>query len=348
MKLRKWLKIALLILGLAGIGVFLIWAFMEGRKELTAEQEREQPVKTASHVSVQNGEVVLTLDTEVQKRSGIGTSVLGAASHQEELKAYGTVLSFDPLVTLRDQYAAAQAKWESTEASLAKSSKVYERRKTLLEEKAISPETFQSDEQTWRADKANLFSAIESFQMLKSQIEQQWGPVLAKWVYEESPQFNRLRHREEVLLQLTLPSDIMIESPPETALVETSYGNKVSAKLVGSAPRTDPRIQGQSFFYVAPAHDVGMLPGMNVIAYLPTGPQEQGVIISGSAIVWWQGKPWVYVQTDSTHFVRRVISTDTPVTDGWFLKKGISPGDRIVTKGAQQLLSEEFRTRSRW
>jgi hypothetical protein len=344
MKLNKWLKIVLVIIVLAGIGTMLIWAIMHGRKELAMEQEREQPIKAPSRVSAQGREAVVTLDPDTQKEGGIVTSPLETASHQRELIAYGTVLSFQPLINLRDQYAAAQAKWESAESSLSKSSKIYERRQQLLQEKAISPEMFQSDEQTWRADKAGLFSAREEFQMLKSQIEQQWGPVLAKWVYEESPQFNRLRFQEEVLLQVTLPSDVMITSPPSAALVDTSYATKISAKFIVSASRTDPRIQGQSFFYVAPAKDVGMLPGMNVIAYLATGPRVQGVVIPSSAVVWWQGNAWVYIQTDSVHFVRREVSTDSPVKDGWFLKKVELQGDRIVIKGAQLLLSEEFRT----
>lgn len=61
------------------------------------------------------------------------------------------------------------------------------------------------------------------------------------------------------------------------------------------------------------------------------------------AVVWWQGRAWIYVQRDPTLFARRELATDSPVPGGWFIAQGISPDQRVVTKGAQQLLSEEFR-----
>ena len=80
-----------------------------------------------------------------------------------------------------------------------------------------------------------------------------------------------------------------------------------------------------------------------MLAYLPIGPTVQGVMIPAAAVVWWQGKAWVYVQTDPNHFVRRELSTETPVPEGWFVGTGLAAGDSIVVRGAQLLLSEEFR-----
>ena len=64
---------------------------------------------------------------------------------------------------------------------------------------------------------------------------------------------------------------------------------------------------------------------------------EQGV-------VWWQGKAWVYQQTAPDRFVRRALSTETPVPSGFVVAKGFDPGEKIVLNGAQSLLSEEFRS----
>ena len=83
---------------------------------------------------------------------------------------------------------------------------------------------------------------------------------------------------------------------------------------------------------------------MNVLAYLANGSRMQGVIVRAAAVVWWQGKAWIYVQKDTERFARREISTDTPVEDGWFVVNGLLPDDRIVTTGAQLLLSEELRS----
>ncbi|MBI1929785.1 hypothetical protein HYR99_36740 [Candidatus Poribacteria bacterium] len=96
-----------------------------------------------------------------------------------------------------------------------------------------------------------------------------------------------------------------------------------------------------SFFYHTP-QTPGLLPGMNVLAYLPAGPPVEGVIVPASATVWWQGKAWAYMQKEPERFVRREVSTEAPVKDGWFVAKDFSAGARLVVSGAQLLLSEEF------
>ena len=37
------------------------------------------------------------------------------------------------------------------------------------------------------------------------------------------------------------------------------------------------------------------------------------------AIVWWQGRAWAYAQTDAEHFIRREVSTSSPVEGGYFV-----------------------------
>jgi hypothetical protein len=61
-------------------------------------------------------------------------------------------------------------------------------------------------------------------------------------------------------------------------------------------------------------------------------------------MVWWQGYAWVYEQTTPGRFVRRQVPTDSPLESGVFVSRGFSPRDQIVIRGAQTLLSEEFRS----
>ncbi len=86
----------------------------------------------------------------------------------------------------------------------------------------------------------------------------------------------------------------------------------------------------------------GLTPGVNLLAHLSVGNQMQGVIVPSSAVVWSEGRTWVYEQTASDRFTRRVVATDTPIEAGFFVAQGFSPGDRVVTQGAQALLSEEL------
>ena len=119
-------------------------------------------------------------------------------------------------------------------------------------------------------------------------------------------------------------------------------------RYISPATRTDPKIQGLSFFYAAAANS-GVLPGMNVRAYLASGHSVEGYIVPTAAVVWWSGRAWVYLRLDEDSFSRREIPTDTPTRDGsGFVVPVHAFGEaddppQIVTKAAQLLLSEEFR-----
>ncbi len=337
-------KSILIIITLAGIASLLIWAFLERRGERTIEQEREQPIKAPSRVIIQDGETVIHIDKATQARSGIVLGFPTLTSYQEEIKAYGTVLHLQEFFDLRNQYVEAKAHLKKLQVSHAATSREYERLKILNEEnKNASDKALQAAETAWRSDGAEIRVAQEAIRILKVKARQQWGDVLARWLFGGNPSLNRLIQCKDVLIQITLPADTRIPLIPETVKIQVQDTIFVTAKLVSPSPRTDTRIQGASFFYIAPAKAMHILPGMNVLAYLPLGPQVQGVIIPSSAVVWWQGKAWVYMQKDPEHFIHHEITTENPVENGWFLTTGFTPEDQIIVSGAQLLLSEEFR-----
>jgi len=344
MMLRRLARVLGALLVLAGIGALLVWAFLEGHQEWALERERERPVTAVSRVSVQEHDHVIALDQATQAQSGIVVTSLEASSHQEERKGYGTVMDVDDLIALRKDMATAQAEVDKAQAHLEASRQEYERAQALHADNRISSDkALQAATAAWHTDAANARAAQAARRALEGTARQRWGPVLATWVFEASPDFDRLSQRQEVLLQITIPPDVALASAPPTASIQAADGTRSAARLVSPAPRTDPRIQGLSFFYLAPARSQGLLPGMNVLAYLPVGPPVQGVRVPAAAVVWWQGTAWVYVQKDSNHFMRRAIATEMPVPEGWFVSTGLAAGDSIVVRGAQLLLSEEFR-----
>jgi hypothetical protein len=368
--MKRRLKPILVIIGLMIVVAFLIWVLMQGRKEAAREQEQEHLAKAPSRLSVQNGQTVITLDKATQASSGIAVAPLKQIFHRQELQAYGSILGLQSLVDLRttlinlrktlidlrNSHAAAKAQVEKTRASLDLSSKQYERLKVLYEENQnVSAKTFQAAEAAWHSDQASFQAAQEALNASQKSIEateealqalegsalQQWGPMLKKWLFDNAPAFEQLVRQQNLLIQITLPSGVQVSSAPQSVRVQIASGTALSATLVSPSPRTDPRIQGMSYLYMAPAQ-TGFLSGMNVQAYLPYGSPLKGVFIPGSAIVWWQGKAWVYVQRDSEQFIRREVSTKNPAKNGYFAPKGFKAGEKIVVKGAQMLLSEEF------
>ena len=76
------------------------------------QEEKEEVIKTPSRVSVQNGQIVITLDPETQSQIGITVAPLKAASARNEITAPAVVLSAQELVTARNNYVAAQTALE--------------------------------------------------------------------------------------------------------------------------------------------------------------------------------------------------------------------------------------------
>jgi len=151
-----------------------------------------------------------------------------------------------------------------------------------------------------------------------------------------------LIERQTFLLQITLPPGVILKAPPATASIETGKAARANITFVSPATRIDPKIQGMSFFYTVPA-DSGVLPGMNVLAFLPSGQSIEAASVPASAIVWWQGRAWVYRRTGQDTFARVQIATNLPAPGGGYIAKDVPEDAEIVTRGAQLLLSEEFR-----
>src|SRR5438034_9690928 len=89
----KW--IVALIVGAAVI-VGLGFAFIEGRDEIAREREREAPIKVPPRISrTPEGDVVVTIDSETQKRIAFEIATLAAETVRPEVAAYGR-LQEDP------------------------------------------------------------------------------------------------------------------------------------------------------------------------------------------------------------------------------------------------------------
>ena len=334
----------LLIVVLVGAAAGLLFAFLEGRKEAALEAERERPVKAPTRVEVVNDENVVKLDPETLKKSGIVVATLEAISHRPEIRAYGTVLDLQELIDLRNSYAAANAQAQKAQAALDVTRKEYERQKTLRDSNQnVSEKAFQSAEGAFRTEEANANAAQVALDTFGATARQRWGAVLAKWIIEGTPEFERLRAQEELLLQVTAPLNDPAVIASETAAIQDGDARLIPARLVSSAPRTDPKIQGRSFFYVTPSRDTNLLAGMNVVALLPAGEPVQGVTVAASSAVWLQGKAWIYVQRDAGRFVRREVPTSQPVKGGWVAPENFAKDRRFVVSGGQLILSEEFR-----
>lgn len=342
--MTPFLKKLLLIVVVAGVIGGLFYAYTAARKEAGKEAEQEEPVKAPTRVEEVGGENVVSLDQATQKASGISVAPLKKTSHRLQIPAYGTVVDLQELSNTRNSIATAQAQLDKASASLKVARQDFERAKSLYQKNEnVSEKAMQTADGMLRAEEANSRVAQSAANASQADSLQRWGNVITDWLTRDTAEFERLRVQKDLLIQLTVFPGAGENAGPSVAKVQAANGRFIVGKLVSQAPRTDPRIQGLSFFYVVPVENAPLLPGMNIAALLPMGEPMQGVVVPASAVVWSQGKTWVYQETNSGHFVRREISTEQPVQDGWFETQGVSAGESIVTAGAQFLLSEEFR-----
>lgn len=335
-------------LGAALLVALIIWGFVRGRGEAAIERAREAPVAAPSRVHERNGTTVVVLDSPTQARSGIVVAP-AAAGRGGAVSGYGSVVPLDTLAALHDAYVAAASQAAQARARLDASRRENERLGTLYrDDQNVSARVLETARATSLADQAAAETASDALRTIAARARQDWGPVVGGWITRGSAEFDRLLARRELLVQVTVPPDVAVDTAPATAVLASGPGQRVVARFVSAAARTDPRIQGMSFFYLAPA-SAGLLPGTNVAASLGTASPGAGTsrgraAVPDSAVVWSEGAPWVYVRAEPTAFVRRRIQIDAPAAGGGYLVASIAPGTPIVVRGAQLLLSEEFRS----
>lgn len=339
----SWSMKLLIAAVIVAFGALIGWGFLTGRNVAAVEAERERAIKAPIRVSGEAGETVITLDMETQQRSGIETAALPSAPHREELRAYGMVLDVARLTELNNNYANAKAQVQTAQAKLAMSKPAFERAQKLFNEThVVSQAQLQAAEAAFGTDQAARAAAEAQVRTLTATAYQEWGSVLGKSLVDKSPMITALIERQNFLLQITLPPGVILPVPPVTAAIETGKAARAEITFVSPATRIDPKIQGVSFFYAAAAES-GVLPGMNVLAFLPSGRSIEGAAVPASSIVWWQGRAWVYRRSSQDTFIRAEIATDLPAPGGGYIAKDVPKDAEIVTRGAQLLLSEEFR-----
>ena len=340
----RWLLSSVaLALVIAAIASGAFWFLSERKEEARAEAVREAPAEAPARVIAAAGQTMVKLDAAAQERGGIVVAAVQAVPYRAERRAYATVLDVKGLNELASAYARAQAQCQSAEARLAASRTAFTRAQSLYKDQQnVSAAQLQAAEAAFRADEAALAAATTEARALTATARQEWGETIGDAVIAGDPVARRLIEREDLLVQVTLPPGLSLAQPPPEAAVEKPQGGRAALRYISPATRTDPRIQGMSFFYVAPGTS-GLLPGMNVVALLPADVAGDGELVPESAVVRWQGKDWVYVRTAPDSFVRREVSADVPAAGGGYVVASLPADAEIVTQGAQVLLTEELR-----
>ena len=287
----------------------------------------------------------LKLDTAAQKGAGLQTVIVEAGVLRPEYVATARALGIQPLLELRARYRVALAEQAAFDAQLRKSAESIKRTQTLFNEGIAARRILEEKQALWRSDKAQRGAQQSRISAIEEAAKTAWGSKLSGWTLGAAD--DRLREFVEgsrVLLLVTLPTGKTLAS--RASILIDPEGNRrraQSAEYLSAAPQSDETIQGQSYFFFA--DDSRIRPGMTASAWLADGDAQQvaGVTIPDAALVWSMDQAFVYVKTADDAFSRRPITHFSPTSDGYLVQQDLRVGEEIVSVGAQQLLSQEFR-----
>ena len=336
------------IAAMAAVIAVLLWAVVYfARDELgLAEDRSEEEVVAESAAAAKAGFAAVRVPRESQAASGLGVRGLQPVRLQASAEISGVVVDLQPLFDLRARYLTAAGQARALRAAATNSADEYRRVKGLFEDdRNVSERVVVAAEAQSRSDQARLAAADQSAAAILDALRAEWGATLAGWaVGPDQGPLKGLAEQREVLVQFTFPDELRDQAGRVTVGVVSvaGRGNPRPARFVSPAPRTDPTLRGATYFYSANAD--GLRVGMRVVGRVGLdGGSRDGVIVPSSAVVWHGGKPWVYVKGEGDTFVRKEVSAAEAVPEGWFDAAHFAPGDEVVVKGAQLLLSEELR-----
>ena len=316
-------------------------------------------------------------DGAFELRAPLAGAVQGATGHAwpkvgEKIADAARVGQIEPRlapldrVDLNSRLVSAQADIDASRASLTAALSALTRIRTLnADDKNVSDRAVQEAEARVAEEQAKMNGEQQSVRLLTAALASnregaaaldiaRGGTVVEVLAHpgesvEAGQPLLKLARFDKLLARVDVPVGQTVATGLASAsIVPLGYeGKPLNGERVGFAASVDPKTQGQPFLFRVADGSGALRPGLSVTAYLETpGPARSGAVVPRSAVIWQTGKTWVYVQTDKEKFARREVALEDPASGGWFTRS-LKPGDKVVTRGAQMLLSEEFKSQIR-
>ncbi len=271
----------------------------------------------------------VSLTPEEIEKMGVATTEAKTVTHQKEAQGFGVVMPHEPL-------AQAMAELRTAVAAEHQSHSALERSRGLAGTPGAMPlEVQETTERQAATDHATL-------ELARQHLTSSLGLDLPWRSAEDSADLAALASGKFRLVRVTFPLGSVGDDVPahlRLAHIDSSQSrNSWDVQTIWRAP-ADAAIPGRSFFAVMKGTQAAE--GDHLLAWAPHGASESGTLIPAAAAVLSAGRFWCYVETRPGTFVRRELDSESPVAQGYFVRSGISPGEKVVTAAAGQLLARE-------
>ncbi len=317
------------VLGLAALCTPLLMLSACHKTPTAAHATSDEPVAKDKAGATEESEGVSLKPEEIQKM-GIVTAEAKTIMHTSETSGFGVVLSHENIATAVAELDTAAAAERQSRAALDRA------RRLAGTAGAMPADALESAQRQAAVDQATL-------ELAHRKLSSTFGQNSPWKNQTDSPQLLALARGDARLVRVTFPLGAGGEAAPASlrlARINASQGGKsMVARSLWSAP-ADASVPGRSYFAYLKSSDFGE--GEHLLAWLPTGEAESGVLVPASAAIINAGKYWCYVEEKPGQFVRNELDPSMATDEGYFVKEGIEAGAKIVTASAGQLLAREI------
>lgn len=172
--------------------------------------------------------------------------------------------------------------------------------------------------------------APELLPALERDAGERWGEGIVHGLSGNSSMCAQLAEAHSAVIEVVQPAS---DAPlPPTTWLERRPDASAPAQWISRTVKARSPTRAHTYYMARDPSDE-LMPGQTVTLRFTVEPMHRSARVPESAVVWLDGKAWVYVQEASGRFVRRALGA-----------QAVAPNERVVITGAQMLLSQEFRS----
>jgi len=344
-------KTTIVIIAQTIIIIILIWLIvLLSNKDIIGinpqEDENDEEI-VIDYTTIIDGIKQIQLPTSVEKNSNIRYKQLEETQMNQKKFNYGLVQNITPLIKIR-------ASLERVDHQIKQlNHQIKNERKHLKVLKVLNGDNKNISDLTIRKKQIEISGLENQIGIFKSEkinilsvIRQQWGEIFVNALNKKNNQLDQILKNKNQLISLSITQSDREDLPPQNIVIVPSISSvkEIDAKFLSTSPAMDKSIIGKKFFYTTNNDKLSI--GERVSAYASKSNKNQTfLLVPNSSVVWSNGQPWAYIRIkENGNFVRRSLQGMREAENGWIVKVGeIKIEDEIVIKGAQLLLSEEFK-----
>jgi membrane fusion protein, heavy metal efflux system len=268
--------------------------------------------------------------------------------NKKDLVAGTHVLAGESMISLKGEGLAHESisvVFAQAESMFYRSKSDYERKKALIAENAVSEKEFIESHSAYLIDSVYYYNLENSFDSKGLKIV---APIeghvheltVAEGEFVTAGQLiATISSDEKLLLRADVPQQYFAQiNDIVSANLRTSYSREVLNidSLEGRLLAIGSSVAENNHFlpvYFEAINHGNLLEGAFAEFFLKTRVREESLVIPKSALVEEQGRYFVYVQTEGEAYLSREVFILDSDGMNYRIEKGLSQGERIVTRG---------------